>query len=85
MNSLTSINRAIKSRRLRRANYVARKCEKRGFWWGNLKQWKYVEDPGIDGRGAIYRSAGKSLARSGTKKSYNDRRFWCSYILFISI
>ena len=31
-----------------------------------------------------YRGDDKSLARPG-RKSYNDRRFWCSYILFIII
>jgi hypothetical protein len=32
-----------------------------------------------------YRGADKSLARSGKETSYSDRRFCCSYILFIII
>ena len=32
-----------------------------------------------------YWGADKSLARLGRKQCYSDRRFWCSYILFIII
>ena len=32
-----------------------------------------------------YRGAGKSLVPTRKETSYSDRRFWCSYILFITI
>ena len=33
----------------------------------------------------LYRGADKSLARSGREEAHSDRRFGCSYILFIII
>jgi hypothetical protein len=41
------------TRRTRWAEHVAHTGERRGafsFWWGNLKERGYLEDPGIDER-----------------------------------
>jgi hypothetical protein len=51
--SSPNIIRVIKSRRMRWTDHVARKA--RGevyaeFWWGNLRERDYLEDPGVDGR-----------------------------------
>jgi len=41
----------ITSRRMRWAGHVARMAERHtGFWWRNLRERDYLEDPGIDGR-----------------------------------
>jgi len=43
----------IKSRRIRRAGYIARMGRGEtyaGFWWGNLKERDHLRDPGVDGR-----------------------------------
>jgi len=43
----------IKSRRMRWSGHVARMKERRDsyrFWWRNLRERDYLEDPGIDGR-----------------------------------
>jgi hypothetical protein len=48
-----NIVRVIKSRRIRWAEHVTRRgrgeaCT--GFWWGNLRERDFLEDPSIDGR-----------------------------------
>ena len=51
--SSPNIVRVIKSRRIRLAEHVARKGREEvctGFWWGNVRQRVYLEDPGVDGR-----------------------------------
>jgi hypothetical protein len=51
--SSPNIIRVIKSRRMRGVGHVASKGERRGvctFWWGNLREVEYLEDPGVDGR-----------------------------------
>jgi len=45
-----NIVRVIKSRIMRWTVHVARMGEKRGFWWGNLRERDHLEDPGVDGR-----------------------------------
>jgi hypothetical protein len=40
----------IKSRRVRWAGHVAHTGERRGFWWGNLRDRYHLEDPSVDGR-----------------------------------
>ena len=45
--------REIKSRRMKRAEHVARVGRGEvhtGFWWGNTKERAHLEDPGIDGK-----------------------------------
>ena len=50
--SLPNIVRVIKSRRMRWAGHVAgiRGEVYTGFWWGNVRERKNLEDPGVDGR-----------------------------------
>ena len=50
MYSSPSIVRVIKSRRMLWAGHVARMGESRLFWWGNLRERDYLENPGVDGR-----------------------------------
>jgi len=50
MYSSPSIVRVIKSRRMLWAGHVARMGESRVFWWGNLRERDYLENPGVDGR-----------------------------------
>ena len=49
-----NIVQVIKSRRMRRAGYVACKGERRvaytGFWWANLRERDHLGDPGVNGR-----------------------------------
>ena len=48
-----NIVRAIKSRRMRWAGYVARMGrgkEYTGVWWGNLMERDHLEEPGLEGR-----------------------------------
>ena len=43
----------IKSRGMRLAGHVARIGRGEvyaGFWWGNLRERVYLQDPGVDGR-----------------------------------
>ena len=47
-----NIVRVIKSRRMRRAGYVARMGEERGcigYWWGNRREGDHWGDLGVDG------------------------------------
>jgi hypothetical protein len=52
--SSPTIIRVIKSRRMRWAGHVARMGRRgevhTGFYWGNLREGDYLEDPGVDGR-----------------------------------
>jgi hypothetical protein len=51
--SSPNIVRVINSRRVRLVEHVACKGREKaytGFWWGNMKQKDYLEDPGVDGR-----------------------------------
>jgi hypothetical protein len=47
---LPNIIRVIKSRIMGWAEYVAHMGERRGFWWGSLREEDYLEDPGADER-----------------------------------
>jgi len=47
--SSPNIVRVIKSRGMSRAGHVARMWERRGFWWGNLREGDHLEDSGVDG------------------------------------
>jgi hypothetical protein len=50
----SNIIRMSKSRRMRLAEHVSSMGEKKGvyrdFWWGNLRERDYLEDPCVDGR-----------------------------------
>jgi hypothetical protein len=51
--SSPNIFRVIKSRRMRRAEHVARMGEREmhtGFWWGDLREGDHLGDPSVDGR-----------------------------------
>jgi hypothetical protein len=45
-----TIVRVIKWRRKKWARHVARMGQKKGFWWGNLRERDHMRDPGVDGR-----------------------------------
>ena len=51
--SSPNINQVIKLRRTRWAGHVAHMGGRgevhTGFWWGNMRERDYLEDPGIDG------------------------------------
>jgi hypothetical protein len=38
----------IKSRRMRRVGFVARRLT--GFWWGDVRERDHLEDSGVEGR-----------------------------------
>ena len=46
----SNIVRVIKSRRMRWTGHVARMEDRRGIWWGNLRDRDNLGDPGVDGR-----------------------------------
>jgi hypothetical protein len=48
--SSPNIIQVIKSRRIRRAEEVARMGERAygGFWWGNLRERDHLKDQGVD-------------------------------------
>jgi hypothetical protein len=51
--SWPNIIQAIKSRRIRWVEHVARMGKREvhaGFWWGDLREGDHLEDPGINGR-----------------------------------
>ena len=51
--SSANIIRAIKSRRIGWAGYVARMGDREvhtGFWWGDVMERDHLEDVGVDGR-----------------------------------
>jgi len=51
--SSPNIIRIMKSRRMRWASHVACRGGEdvhTGFWWGNLRERHYFEEPGVDGR-----------------------------------
>jgi len=53
MQSSPIIFRVIKSRRMRWVEHIARMGERgdvTGFWWGNLRERDYLEEPGVDER-----------------------------------
>jgi hypothetical protein len=84
--SSRNIVRAIKSRRLKLAGYVARVREMRGvyiFWSGNLRKRDHLEHRGVDGRIILKWVFEKSKEGMDWIDLAQDRYKWRAFVIAV--
>jgi len=67
--SSPNIVRVKKSKRIRWAEHVARMGERRGFWWGNVRERDHLGDPGLDERKILNGSSGSGMWEYGLDRA----------------